>query len=421
MNESKFHPRIIIVGAGFGGIFAAKTLAGKPVDVLLIDSNNYHTFTPLLYQVASSALDPSEIAYPIRGIFKKSENIDTMMGNVVDLDKVNHIVTIEVGEKKVVEKYDYLILAAGSVPTYFGNDHLAENSFELRTLDDAIKIRNHILRLFERALWMPPSDQRTGMTTIVVVGGGPTGLELSGALYELYNHVLEPEYCKNHCMSARVILVERMDELLAPYPEKLRIAAMKQLKSLGVEVITGQSVEDISEDHIVLEDGSEILTQTVIWTAGVQASRLAERLGSSLSRRGTLTVMNTLSLLDEEKIFTVGDVAYLEDSREIPYPMLIPVAKQQGILAAKNILRNIHGEEQKPFSYKDGGIMATIGRRRAVAWIYNKIPLTGFIAWIAWLFLHLLSLMGFRNKLNVLVNWVWNYFTFDRSVRIVLD
>ncbi|HKJ26829.1 MAG TPA: NAD(P)/FAD-dependent oxidoreductase [Anaerolineales bacterium] len=421
MNNTSQRPKVVIVGAGFGGIFAARTLEKKPVDVLLVDANNYHTFTPLLYQVATCALDPSEIAYPIRGIFRDSKNVDCMMGRVVSIDRAARTVTIRVGEREVVESYDYLILSAGSVPTYFGNDHLRANSFELRTLDDAVKIRNHILRQFEQAVWMPPSVQREAMATIVVVGGGPTGLETAGALYELYNHVLGPEFGVDQTLPVRVMLVEKLEELLRPYPDKLSQAALDQLRSLGVEVVLGVSVEEITNEIVRLEDGTEIPTRTVIWTAGVKAAPAAEHLGVELTLGGALPVTDRLSLVEDKRIYAVGDNAYLEDPQGQPYPMLIPVAKQQGILAAKNILREIEGAKRQAFVYHDRGIMATIGRSRAVAWIYNRIPMRGFTAWVAWLFLHLLSLMGFRNKLNVLINWTWNYLTYDRSVRVVLD
>ncbi len=413
-------PRIIIIGAGFGGLFAARALANKPVEVLLIDRNNFHTFTPLLYQVATCALDPSEIAYPVRTIFRKNQNIRTLLGNVSNIDHVHKTITVQIGDQLQQEAYDYLILATGSVPTYFGNNVFQERALELRTLSDAVNLRNHILSLFEQAIWEENAAVREAMTTIVVVGGGPTGLETAGAIFELYNHVLNREYTQRQ-MKTRVILVEMQPFLLAPYPDKLQQAALEQLQSLGVEVRLGSPVQEVARDHVTLADGAVIPTHTLVWAAGVKGSPLAEMLAVPLQRGGRLAIFPTTEVIDRPAIFAVGDMTYLEDAAGRPYPMLIPVAQQQGELAAQNILAEIGGEEKRPFIYHDRGSMATIGRRRAVAWIYNKIPLRGYIAWLAWLALHLLTLLGFRNRLNVFVNWVWNYFTYDRSVRIILE
>ena len=412
-------PRVVIVGAGFGGLFAARTLANKPVDVLLIDRNNFHTFTPLLYQVATCALDPSEIAYPVRTIFRKAPNIRALLGSVTDIDYANKFVSVQVGEHTLQESYDYLILATGSVPTYFGQDTFRENALELRTLSDAVNLRNHILSLFEQAAWAEDEAVREAMTTIVVVGGGPTGLETAGAIYELYNHVLNREYVHRH-MRTKVILIEMQPHLLAPYPDKLRQAALEQLRSLGVEVRLGSPVKEVARDHVTLEDGERIETYTLVWAAGVKGSPLADMLQVELKRGGRVPIEPTTEVVNRPAIYAVGDMSYLEDEAGNPYPMLIPVAQQQGELAAKNILAEIGGGEKRPFQYNDRGNMATIGRRRAVAWIYNKIQLRGYIAWLAWLGFHLLTLLGFRNRLSVFISWVWNYFTYDRSVRIIL-
>lgn len=413
-------PRVIIIGAGFGGLFAARTLAHKAVDVLLIDRNNYHTFTPLLYQVATSALGASDIAYPVRTIFQRIKNIETVQGTVTAIDYNEQVVQVEVGDLTYTKPYDYLILATGSTPTYFGNDHFREHALELRTLEDALYLRNQILVQFERAAWIDDPAIREALTTIVVVGGGPTGIETAGAIYELYNHVLSQEYAQRE-LKARVILVELQEHLLGPYPKKLQEAALKQLRSLGVEVILGKSVKGVTEEIVTLSDGSEIPSYTLVWATGVKASPVAEMMQVELARGGRLPIHPTTEVIDRKNVYAVGDMVYLKDPEGNPYPMLIPVAQQQGILAAKNILADIAGEPQKPFEYKDKGIMATIGRRRAVAWIFNKIPLTGFVAWLAWLGLHLVTLLGFRNRVQVFVNWVWNYFTYDRSVRLILN
>ncbi|VAW40737.1 NADH dehydrogenase, partial [hydrothermal vent metagenome] len=413
-------PQIIIVGAGFGGLFAARTLANQPVDVLLIDRNNFHTFTPLLYQVATCALDPSEIAYPVRTIFRKNRNIRSLLGSVTSIDYTNKSIVVQVGKMSRQETYDYLILATGSTPTYFGNDQFRKNALELRTLNDAINLRNHILTLFEEAAWVDEAAVREAMTTIVVVGGGPTGLETAGAIYELYNHVLNREFLQRK-MKTRVVLVEMQPFLLAPYPDSLQQAALTQLRSLGVEVLLGSPVQEVAKDRVTLADGTLIHTHTLVWAAGVKGSPLAEMLDVPLQRGARLPILPTTELVDRPTIYAVGDMSYLEDAAGNPYPMVIPVAQQQGKLAARNILAEIRGKEKRPFHYHDRGSMATIGRRRAVAWLYNKVPLKGYLAWLAWLALHLLTLLGFRNRLNVFVSWVWNYFTYDRSVRIIVE
>ncbi len=415
MNE---RPRVIIVGAGFGGLYAAQTLKNKPVDVLLVDRNNFHTFTPLLYQVATAGLEAEEIAYPVRGIFRSDTNINFLMGEVTAIDREAKAITIRTNGASRSEHYDYLLVAGGSVTSYFGKPETGAYAFELKSLDDAVVLRNHILRLFERAAWTDDDAHRSALTTIVVVGGGATGLETIGAIRELYQHVLRKEYA---ALSPRIVLVEAADHLLAAYPERLREKALEQLKSLGVEVILGDAVAETAPDHIQLAKGELIPTYTLIWSAGVQASPLAQLLDLPLKKGGRVPITPTLVVEGDENVYVVGDMAYLEAPDGKPYPMLIPVAKQQGILAAKNMLRRLAGEQPQTFHYSDRGIMATIGRRRAVAWIFNRVQLTGYLAWIAWLGLHLVSLMGFRNRLNVLVNWVWNYLTYDRSVRIILE
>jgi len=419
MNTNN-RPKVIIIGAGFGGLYAAKTLANQALDVLLIDRNNFHTFTPLIYQVATCALDPSEVAYPVRTIFYKRRNIRFLLGEVIAIDTNARMVSVQTNGSNRSESYDYLIFAAGSAVNYFGGDDFRQHTFELRTLRDAVDLRNHILRLFERAAWVSDMGKRDAMTTLVVVGGGATGLETAGAIHELYNYVLDKEFKAAH-LRARVILVEMLPHLLPPYPAQLRDSALRQLESLGVEVMLGQRVTTVAADHITLEDGTHIPTHTLIWAAGVSGSPLATMLGVSLDRSGRVPVQETCEVRGLERVYVVGDSAFLPNPQGEPYPMLIPVAQQQGVLAAKNILRHLNGQPQAAFHYHDRGIMATIGRSRAVVYLFNRLPLSGYVAWVAWLGLHLVTLIGFRNRLNVLVNWVWNYFTYDRSVRIILD
>lgn len=421
MNNEGRKPRVIILGAGFGGLFAARALRGKPVDVLLIDRQNYHTFTPLLYQVATSALDPSQIAHPIRAIFSEDENIQCLMGKVTEIHPEKHQVTVEIDGKAIQEDYDFLIIATGSSPNYFGQDRFQDHTFDLRTLDDAVQLRNHILGLFEKATWAEDPQARSAMTTYIVIGGGPTGLETAGALYELYNHVLDKEFSGDKTMHASVYLIEMRPHLLDTYPPRLRQAALEQVRSLGVDVILENPVEEITPEGVTLADGRQIRSQTVIWAAGVKGASTPGPFQQARAQNGRIPVTKTLHTHGTQDIYALGDVAYLTSPEGEPYPMMIPVAMQQGILAAENILRALGGQPEKEFHYHDKGVMATIGRSRAVAWLYNRVPLRGFIAWLAWLGFHLISLIGFRNKLVVLINWIWNYLTYDRSVRIILD
>jgi len=418
-------PTVVILGAGFGGLYAAKTLANSKVDVLIIDRSNYHLFSPLIYQVATSGLDPSSVAYPVRGIFRGKKNVRFLLGTVEGIDYTNQHLTVRTNGNTQQVPYDYLIMAAGSQTHYYGNTEIEQHSFGLKTLSDAVVLRNHILKLFEKAAWTEDIQQVEAMTTMVVVGGGPTGLETAGALKELYEHVLSKEYANQfRGVNGRVILIEAQDHLLDPYPQKLQNAARKQLEDMGIEVLLGASLTSVAADHVRLSDGRVIPTYTVVWAAGVKASSTAEMLDVPLKRNGRVPVLPTLEVEGRQNIYAVGDMAYLEDPHGQPYPMLIPPAKQQGILAAQNILRRLEGQPQKDFYYgglRDRGVMATIGRSRAVAGIFYKIQLTGFLAWVAWLGLHLITLLGFRNRLTVLVNWVWSYFTYDRSVRIILE
>lgn len=419
---STSRPTVAIIGAGFGGIYAAQKLANSAVDVVLIDRHNFHLFSPLLYQVATSGLEPGEIAYPVRGIFRNKANVRFLLGDVTGIDQVDKILTVQVNGKSRQQPYNYLIVAAGSETHYFNMPEIEAHAFKLKELSDAVVLRNHILRCFELAACSDDQMRKEALTTLVVVGGGPTGLETAGALHELYSHVLRQEYAQQlEGVEGRVILIEMLDHLLDPYPQRLQEAARRQLENMGVEVIMGSAVEQAEKDRITLSDGRIIPTYTLIWAAGVKGSPIANLLDVPLERGGRVPVHPTMEMIDGEDVYVVGDMAYLEDEKGHPYPMLIPVAKQQGMLAAKNILRRLENKPQKSFRYFDRGIMATIGRSRAVAWIFYKVQLTGYLAWMAWLGLHLVTLMGFRNRLNVFINWVWNYFTYDRSVRIILE
>jgi NADH:ubiquinone reductase (H+-translocating) len=419
--QNRTRPRVIVIGAGFGGLYTARSLANKEVDVLLVDRNNFHLFTPLLYQVATAGLDPSQIAYPVRRIFRNMRNVRFRLGEVTDINTDDKTLTIKENEVLHTESYDYLVIAAGSTNNFFGNEKVERYAFGMKDLSEAITLRNHILRLFEKAAWVESEAERRALTTIVVVGGGPTGLETAGAIYELYNFVLKAEYRHMQNMDAKVILIEALPHLLTPYPENLRNAALKQLQSLGVEVMLNSKVKDVDEFHVELENGQIIKTHTLIWSAGVKGSPIADMLGVELQRGGRIPIDPTTEVIGRPNVFAIGDIAYLVNPRDdLPYPQVSPVAIQQGKLAAANILRKIAGNPMLPFHYNDRGIMATIGRRRAVAWLFYKIQLTGFIGWLSWLVLHLVWLLGFRNRVQVFVNWMWNYLTYDRSVRILI-
>ncbi len=415
--------RIVIIGAGFAGIRVAQRLAKEAVDIILVDRNNYHTFTPLLYQVATCALDPSAVSYPVREIFERQRNVRFLLGTVTDIDYEEQRVIVQTdGNGTREEAYDFLFVAAGSETNFFGNEQTERNSFGLRDMNDALRLRHHVLRLFEIAAWTEDEARREELMTFVVVGGGPTGLETAGSLHELYNRIVDEQYDKDDNMVARVILLEAMDNILLPYPDSLQQSAQEQLHSLGVEVKTGAFVEEVGEEYVRLKDGEEIPTHTVIWATGVQGVPLARKLDVELAKGGRLPVHATMQVIGRENVYAAGDITYLTppDSDQ-PYPALIPVAQQQADYVAKNIMHEIKGEPLEEFRYFDKGIMATIGRSRAVAWVFNRIPLTGFIAWVAWLGLHLITLMGMRNRFQVFLNWVGEYIFYDRSVQLILD
>lgn len=415
-------PTVVIIGTGFGGLRAAKTLRDKPVDVILIDRQNYHMFSPLLYQVVASGLEPGHIAYPVRDIFPDSTNVRFRLGEVTAINREQKQLTITTGEQDWQQSYDFLILAAGGKTNYFGMEQVEEHGFNIKNLPDAIVLRNHILRSFENAISTADEETKAALTTIVVVGAGPTGIETAGALQDLYNQVIRKKYGRQlDGIEGRILLVEMLDHVLDPYPPKLQQAAQRQLEELGVEVMLGHVVDTVTPDHIQLDNDEIIPTYTLIWTAGVKASPLAQSLNVELQRNGRVPVRPTMAMREDDSIYVIGDMAYLENKQGQPYPMLIPVAQQQGKLAAKNILRRIENQPQRKFHYRDRGMMATIGRRRAVAWVFHKLRMTGFLAWISWLGLHLLTMLGFRNRLLVLINWIWNYFSYGRSAQIILS
>ena len=407
-------PRVVIVGAGFGGLETAQKLAHAPVQITLIDRYNYHLFQPLLYQVAIAGLVPSQIAYPLRTIFRHQKNLEFQMGEVSSIDFKARYVRMNGS----VIAYDYLVLAIGGQTNFFGLNTVEENAFQLKGIESAVSTRNHLLTMFEKASREADPDKRKAYLTFVVVGGGPTGVETAGALAELISHVLTKDYPDMDLSETRVLLIEATDNLMAAYPEELRQATMKLLEDKGVEIFLNTRLTDYNGQTVTAADGSHLNTCTVIWTAGVRAGALTNRLDVQQAAAGRVRVNPTLQLPQHPEVFVIGDAAYLEDSHSQPLPMLATVAQQEAKFAAKNIQRSITEENLEPFIYKDPGLLATIGRNAAVARIWG-LSFSGFIAWVIWVGLHIYRLIGFRNRLVVLINWAWDYFFYDSQVKLI--
>src|SRR5947199_2785003 len=406
-------PTVVIVGAGFGGLRAARALRKAPVDVILLDRHNYHLFQPLLYQVATAGLEPEQIAKPVRSILRRQRNFEFRMVEVTGLDaEARQIVTTE-----GPVPYDYLILAVGGETNYFGLESIPRHGFGLKDVPDAIRIRNHVLRQFEHAMLEANAERRRALLTFVVVGGGPTGVEMAGALSELIRLVLVKDYPRLNIKDVRVLLLEATDRLLASLPERLREAAAETLWRKHVEVRFGAAVQDADGARVTLKGGEVIPARTLIWAEGAQAVTLTTQLGLATGRQGREVVTPMLEAPGHAEVFVIGDAAYLEHDGA-PLPMMAPVAIQMAETAARNIERRLRGEAPLPFRYKDPGSLATIGRNAAVAYI-GGIAFKGFIAWVVWLIVHILQLIGFRNKLFVLMDWGWDYFFYERAARLI--
>jgi NADH:ubiquinone reductase (H+-translocating) len=407
--------RVVVVGAGFGGLAAAKALADAPVDVLLVDANNFHTFQPLLYQVATAGLDADDVAFPARGIFHRQPNVDFLMRRVTGIDLDARVVHLAGGADV---DYDSLVLAAGAVSAHYGVPGVSEYAFELKTLPNAVALRSHVLRCFEDAA-DDPSRIEDGLLTVVISGGGPTGVELAGGLVELFTRVLRKDFPNLDVRRARVVLVEMADRLLGTFAPRLSSRAHRTLSRRGVEVVLGVGVSKVEPDAVHLSDGTRIPARTLVWTAGVEATPLARGLGVQTGAGRRIVVNRDLSVPGHPEVYAVGDVAASADDAGRPHPGVAQVAIQGGRHAGAMIRAQLEGRPTKPFHYHDKGSMATIGRHDAVAELRGGILLTGPIGWLAWLGLHLLYLIGFRNRANVLVNWTWNYLTYDRGSRII--
>jgi NADH dehydrogenase len=406
-------PRVVIIGGGFGGLSAAKTLARAPVDIVLIDRHNHHVFSPLLYQVATAGLSPGDIASPIRWILRKQKNIQVWLAEAASIDPAAQVVHLRDGELK----YDYLIVAAGGRTTYFGHDDWQGHSHGLKTMQDALDIRRSVLIAFERAERERDRDAQRKLLTFVVVGGGPTGVELAGALAEISRHALAHDFRRIDPESARIILIEAAPDVLGTYPPPLHDFARRALERLGVSVWTGSGVTEIKEGHVRL--GAETIDAgTVIWAAGISAVPLARTLGAPVDRGGRVMVNPDLTIPGFQNVYVVGDSATLAGEDGKPLPGVIQVALQQARRAAENIVLTVKGEPRQPFKYHDLGNMATIGRNSAVCDL-GWLRLKGYLAWWFWLLLHIYKLIGFRNRLSVMTQWAFSYMTYQRSVRLI--
>jgi NADH dehydrogenase len=399
----------VVVGSGFAGLNAARTLRNAPVEVTIVDKRNFHLFQPLLYQVATAALNPSDIAYPIRSIFRHQENVrGVLLAEVTGLDLDGREVTLEDGSRL---PYDYLVLATGATHSYFGHDEWEPLALGLKSLEDALVMRQRILAAFEKAERNPEEADR--LLTFVVVGAGPTGVELAGALVEIAVHSLDEDFDVIDPTRARVVLVEGAPNVLPVYPDDLSRSARRQLETLGVEVLTGSMVDQIDSGGVTLTDGHRIDAGLVLWAAGVQASSLGEMLGADTDRSGRVLVKDDLSVPGHSEVFVVGDLATLPG-----VPGVAPAAMQMGTHAARMIHSDIAGGVRTAFAYRDKGSLATIGRARAVA-DFGRIRFGGFVAWLSWLAIHIFFLIGFRNRVLVLISWAWSYLTFRRGARII--
>ncbi|HLH26261.1 MAG TPA: FAD-dependent oxidoreductase [Chloroflexota bacterium] len=406
-------PRVVIVGGGFGGLYAARALASAPVQITLVDQRNYHLFQPLLYQVATAALSPGNIAQPIRMLLRRHRNVRVLQARATGIDLARRRVQLADGALD----YDYLILAAGARHSYFGHDEWAPLAPGLKSLDDALEIRRRILSAFEEAERATDPQVRQALLTFVIVGGGPTGVEMAGAIAEIARHTVVGEFRSIDPSRARVILLEGLPRILAAFPEDLSASAERALRSLGVEVRTGAIVTNITPDAVYVGD-EKIPTRTALWAAGVAASPLGRSLNVPLDRSGRVLVEPDLTVPGHPEVYVIGDLAAFTHQGDKPLPGVAQVAIQEGQAAAANIRRTLAGKPRKPFHYVDRGNLATIGRGAAVADIEGR-HLTGHTAWLVWLFVHILYLIGFEKRLLVLVQWARSYLTYDRGVRLI--
>lgn len=399
---------------GFGGLRAARALAGKDVEVLVVDRRNFHLFQPLLYQVATAFLEQEHIAYPSRAILRTLKGVNFRLGDVTGIDLNNKVVQLADGDVS----YDYLVMAAGSVTHYFGMKSVEEQSFDLKSLDKTVRLRTHILENFERASREPDSAKRKALLTFVVVGGGPAGVEFAGSLQELIRYELVKDYPNLDISETKIILLEARGTILPFLPEKQRNYALQKLSEMGVTVNLNTQVSGAETGKVLLANGSHIPAHTILWSAGVQAAPLAAKIDSEKGAAGRMRVQPDLSLPNHPEVFVVGDLAYLEQNGT-PLPMVAQVAMQGGTYVGKAIRKKIKGLSVAPFRYFDKGNMAIIGRNTAAVNAFGLFKFTGYFAWVAWLALHIYYLEGFRNRVMVGINWVCNYFFRSQHIRVI--
>jgi NADH:ubiquinone reductase (H+-translocating) len=415
--DQQTKPRVVIVGAGFGGLLAARTLARYPVQITLVDRQNFHIFQPLLYQVATAGLSPDEIAAPIRWIMRSQRSVEVLMSEVRDFDLSHRVVKLEDGEVE----YDYLIVAAGASHAYFGHDEWEPFAPGLKTIEEALEIRRRVLLAFELAERQAASsddkDREHAQLNFVVVGGGPTGVELAGTLAEISRQVLANEFRSIDPKRTRIVLLEGGPRVLPAYPEDLSRSAEEQLRHLGVEVQTSALVTQVEPGSVHIGE-SKLPATVILWAAGVAASPLGKKLGAPVDRAGRVLVNPDLSIPGHPEVFVVGDLAALKDENGKWLPGVAPVAMQEGKATAHNIGNELRGEPRKNFHYRNKGSLATIGRAAAVA-DFGKIHVSGFLAWLSWLFIHIFFLIGFRNRLIVLIQWAWSYLTYERGAWLI--
>jgi NADH:ubiquinone reductase (H+-translocating) len=412
-NASAEKPRVVIVGSGFGGLEAAKKLACKDVQVTVIDRTNYHLFQPLLYQVATAALSPADIAAPVRAVLSKCKNVEVILAEVESVD-------VDAKKLKIIDlelDYDYLILATGARHSYFGHNEWEKLAPGLKSLEDAIELRRRILLAFEYAEKITDEAARGAALNFVIIGGGPTGVEMAGAIAEISRYTLAKDFRHIDPSEARVILIEGTPRLLAAYPEDLSESARKQLVDLGVEVRTGARATNLTEAGVEV-NGEFIPCRVKIWAAGNNASFVGKTLGAPVDGVGRVIVNDDLTIPRHPEVQVIGDLANFSHQTGEPLPGISPVAMQQGRHAARNVLSMIQGRKPQRFHYWDKGTMATIGRNKAVADL-KFMHLSGLPAWLAWLFVHIIFLVGFRNRLLVLFQWAWAYLTFDKGARLI--
>lgn len=421
--------KVVVVGAGFGGLSVLRTLGNKAVDVLLVDRNNYHGFWPLLYQVATGALESASVAYPVRGIIRPYKNADFQLANVVGVNWDAKQLLVENGDPI---DYDYLVLAAGSAQFYFGNDALATKTFSMKDVDEAEQIRNHVISCFEKAQTETDPQRRKQLMTVAIVGGGPTGVELAGGYAELFKTDFAKDFPNLDVSQARIVMIEAMGSILLPFSQtpELQKSVQSTLEKKGVEIMLNAPVEAVENNVVQFKGGATLAAGTVIWAAGVRGALLGDKLGLKLQRGFRVEVNETLNLPNRPEVFVIGDMAYLEGykwgDRTMAYPMLAQVAIQMGEQAANNITTLISGGQPSKFSYYDKGSMAIVGRNAAIVTASKPLPiklgtsfLGKFIGWMMWLAVHVMFLFGWRNRLVSIFNWMWNWVFKDRGTRVL--